>query len=390
MTALDKIRQAKLLLEQAEAELTQIPEPEPEPDGAFFPDGIDATGDEDVTDPLRDWLDSLPEGSTADLGEGVYRCERPIRLDDKTGLTIRNGTLTRTDRTGHGGIVYPHPNPHIWLMRPTRCRIENVDVFGTNTRSDVASRPDLGTYKKDYEFEAAIRLEQFTDCQVIGGSADSVWGDGIQAQIGRGLLVEDYVVVRNGRQGISPLGSDFIIRRCSIKSRRAGIDMEPDTGQQAFGQALIEDCVIDSWLIPLASFGPGEFSDVEIRYNRIVRGGIPCVNADSSAGGKRDRWHVHHNVFGGDGWATSSPAPVMRFHNSADSIVENNLVWHHKPSGVKISVGAGDGTTNLVVRRNRFVDSGTVIAQETGGATWTEHDNVTTGNPDWFEPVGPR
>lgn len=277
--------------------------------GPVFVSPIVPAAGRDVTDELTTWLRSLPAGAVADLAGRTYRCERPVQLIDPVGITIRNGSLVRTDRVAHGGIVYPKPNPHLWLLRPVDCIIENVKINGTNTLSD--GRAGFGSYISTYEFEAGIRLEQFKNCTVRNAIMDGTWGDGIQAHQGTGLYVGDCKIDRNGRQGITIIASDVLIERVRIEhSRRSGFDLEPFSSSIIASGIEIRNCYTNSRLLPYASGGRGQVNNVWIHDNVSDGTSVPVLSVASSDGSRRYGWRFENHI------ATAtlgSTVPALRF-----------------------------------------------------------------------------
>lgn len=270
---------------------------------------IDPADGRDVTAELTAWLLTVPAGAIADLGGKAYRSETAVRLDDRRGLTIRNGTLYRTDRATHGGVVYPTANPQLWLMRPVSCRLENLTFRGTNDVAD--QRAGFGAYKVDYEFEAAIRLEAFTDCAVTGLDVDAVWGDGVQWQKGSGAYMADCRIDRIGRQGVGIVGSNFLIERVRIEhGRRGGFDLEPDLPSQVFENFEIRNCYTNTIGLPFPSAGRGKVNNVWIHHNTSQGGSVPLLYVKASDGAYRENWRFEDHVA-----LTSlgSPSPAVLF-----------------------------------------------------------------------------
>lgn len=307
---------------------------EPEPTGVHHPPAdIDATGGQDVAAALTAWLATVPDGETADLNGGTYRCETHVRADDRADLTIRNGTLLRTDVEGHGGIVYPKPNPHLWLFRPTGCRVENLKVRGTNTVAD--QRQGFGAYKRDYEFEAAVRVEHFTDCTVVGLAADGIWGDGIQWQAGTGAYTADARIDRVGRQGVTVICSDFLAERVRVEhGRRSGFDFEPDITSQVCEGIEVRDSYTNTIGLAFASAGRGQVNDVWLHHNTSEGPSVPVLHVRASDGSRRHSWRFEdHRALS----ALGSPTPAVLFGSVDDLAVRR----------VRLPVAANQGRIAL-------------------------------------------
>jgi hypothetical protein len=314
---------------------------------------IDTSGERDVTADLQAFLDTVPDGATVDLAGGAFRCETPVKLTDRAGLTIRNGTLYRTDRDTHGGIVYPKPNPHLWLLRPTGCRVENLTVRGTNDVPD--QKAGFGAYKVDYEFEAAIRMERFTDCAVTGLDADAIWGDGVQWQVGSGAYMADSRIDRIGRQGVTAICSDFLAERIRVEhGRRSGVDFEPDASTQVCHDLEVRDSYFHAIGFTFASGGRGQVNDVRLIGNSSIgTGGLLYVKA--SDGSRRSNWliedHTRTSTFG-------SPQPVMRFER-VDGVVVRRVRAPIATTQSRMTVGLSECGGVCEISGNDFAPGGT-------------------------------
>lgn len=310
---------------------------------------VDPRDGRDVTAELTAWLQALPNGAVADLRGRTYRCETFIKLTDKTDLTIQNGTLVRTVV---GAIAWPNPNPHLWLLRPTRVTVDNLTVTGTNTAAD--QKPDFGSYLSAYEFEAAIRLERFTDCKVTNLHADAVWGDGVQWQTGSGAYMADSVIDRNGRQGVTVIASDVLIERVRVEhSRRSGFDIEPDTATQGVHHIEIRDCYTNSIGLPFASAGRGPVNDVHIHHNTSTGTSVPVLYVKASDGARRANWRFEDHTAVK---ALGSPQPAAFFVN-VDGFTVERCTIPIVPNQSKLAVGAIGCGGECVVTGNNF-DSG--------------------------------
>ena len=286
------------------------------------PATITADGSRDVSDELTGWLATVPDESVVDLGQGVYLCQTRIVVTDRVGLTIRGGTLLRTEE---GRIVYPQTNAHLLLVRPVRCKVEGLTVRGTNTVTD--QRGGHSAYKRDHEFDAAVRFEDFRDCAVTGLDADGIWGDGVQWQVGQGVYMADCRIDRNGRQGVTVIAKDVLIERVRVeRGRRAGFDIEPDTSAQGVGNIEIRHCYTNTGLLAFASGGPGVINDVWLHDNVSHNSGVPILHIAATTGytneavATRSRWTIERHTHTTE---AGSPAPAIRARNVRDLTVKD-------------------------------------------------------------------
>ncbi len=257
---------------------------------------------------LTAWFKTVPDGAVADLGTGTYLCQTHVKLENRKDLTIRGGRLLRTVE---GNIVYPDPNPHLWLVGPVRCRVEGLTVRGTNTTAD--QQAGFGSYKVSHEFDAAVRMEQFSDCSVSGLDVDGVWGDGVQWQVGTGAHQADCRIDRVGRQGVTLIGRRMLVERVRVEhGRRSGFDIEPDTAGQAVGDIEIRSCYSNTIGLAFASGGRGTVSNVHIHHNTSAGPSVPVLYVKASDGARRANWRFEdHTAL----WGLGSPMPAVFFVN---------------------------------------------------------------------------
>lgn len=245
----------------------------------------------DVSAQLTAWLASVPDGAVADLLGRTFRCDTHVKLVDRRSLQVRNGTLTRARI---GALVWPAPNPHLWFLRPEGCEIRDLTIRGTNTVPD--QRAGFGSYRAEYEFEAAVRMERFTNCRIVGLTVDAVWGDGVQWQVGTGGYLADTVIDRNGRQGVTIIGTNMLCERVRVAhSRRSGFDLEPDTAAQAVSAIEIRNSYTNTIGLAVASKGRGAVNDVWIHHNRFDGPAVPVVYCFASDGSRRRNWRIEDN-----------------------------------------------------------------------------------------------
>lgn len=283
------------------------------------PASIDATGTNDVTADLFAWIDALPPYSTADLAGGTFRSETYLLFEDKVGLTIQNGTLLRTDAATHGGIVYPDPNPHLWMLRTRNCHVKNLTVLGTNTVAD--QRDGFGSYLVDWEFEAAVRFHAFQSCSVVGLACDGIWGDGVQWQVGIDGYTADSVIDRIGRQGISIIGTNMLVDNVRIEhGRRGGIDIEPDLGTHDVRFVEIRNCYMNTIGLPIPSQGRGPITDVYIHDNVSEGPSVPVLYCRAADGARRARYRIENHTALTE---LGSSAPAVFLTGVEDPIVHN-------------------------------------------------------------------
>lgn len=285
------------------------PTPTPTSTTSTPPASIDATGATDVATQLAVWMQSLPAGSTADLGTGMYRVEGSVKVLDQSGLAVKGGTLVRKDNATNPLLVYPNPNPLLWLVRCAGCSVTGTTFRGANTVAD--QRPGFGSYDVKYEFDAAIRVEQFTNFAVTGIDVDAVWGDGVQLQVGAGATLLNSRIDRIGRQGVTVIASGVLIDGVRVEhGRRSGFDLEPDSSGQVVENIEIRNSYANTIGLPFASAGRGQVNHVWLHHNTSAGSSVPVVYVIASDGSTRYDWRVEdHTAIDGLG----SPSAGFRF-----------------------------------------------------------------------------
>lgn len=275
------------------------------------PGTIDDTGATDVGPALQTWIAGLPNNSIIDFGTGNYRLERAVKMVSRTGLTLRGGNFFRQTNTTDPTLKYPNPNPWFWFTSCTNCTVQNAFFRGPNTVSDQAGWPTFGAYLLDYEFDAAIRAEQFTNFTVSGCDMDGIWGDGIQLQVGNSATITNNKIDRIGRQGVTIIARNVLVDGTDVlRGRRSGFDLEPDLSSQAVSDIEIRNCSTNTVGLFLASQGNGAVNNVWVHNNTSAGSAVPIIHCRASDQSRRSNWRFEdHTAVNGLG----SPVAAMRF-----------------------------------------------------------------------------
>jgi hypothetical protein len=285
----------------------------------------------DVTKAINEWMASVPDGSTLVFGwRACYRTERTLRLRDRVGLTLHgNGATFKRFELSPPRLRYPNSNRH-WLVRGgSQITLRNMRVKGTNTVSDTGE-PGFGSYLATFEFEHAFSIHGVNGIVVMNVSADAVWGDGLYFAGGdqyapepsKNVHVTKVTIDRNGRQAIalSNIDGGLFENIQILHSRRAGFDLEPPPGNVR--NIEIRNSYINPHLLPFASAGVGDVSNIEIHDNVIDGGSVPWVYVNDSQGGRRQNWSIHDNQVLRN---LGSPMAMLYFRNVDDVAVLRNI-----------------------------------------------------------------
>ena len=327
----------------------------------------------DVARPLARWLQSLPNGETARLRKnGCYRVETEMVVRGKTRVTLlgQGATLRRTTYTPPARR-YPNANAILRLVRFVDSSVRGLKIRGTNTRSDLSYLPGkVGSYRQEVEFDHGLALHGLVRTTVERIDIRSVWGDGVYlsgtdqwtAKASRDVVLRRIKVVRNGRKGITINRSHHVlIDRVNIHlSRRAAINLEPDTAEETISNVEIRDSRLGSNLVAISSAGNGRVNDIDVHDNLVWRTGVPWVYVKSSLGLERRRWAVRDNVVT---HRLGSPMPALAFWNTHDITVSGNRM-SLTTSQSQLAVGLWDGSSDaditcnvLLGAKRQFVDN---------------------------------
>lgn len=284
------------------------------------PGSIDATGGGDVTDALRDFFASVPNGSTIEFPQGAkYRVDGTIGLVNRRNLTFlgHGATILATtegDRTrsqwrlvGGSGIVF-----------------RNLVVRGANPNGGV----EENAYVADLEAQHGFEILGATGVELDRVTVTDVYGDFVYMGLDRNgdwasrIWVHDSTFARNGRQGIAvTAGRDIVIERNTLSdTRRATFDLEPNSSKGGVERTFILDNEIGSGrLLFIASHGNGPVDDVTVSGNRLT-GHALTIDVKAPPSARRHRfWVLDNSSSKGNG-----PTPIL-FDNVDDVVVHNNI-----------------------------------------------------------------
>jgi hypothetical protein len=337
----------------------------------------------DVASDLESFIAQVPDSSIVTFTtDACYRAERFIKVEDRHGLTFDgNGATIKRTELSPPELSYPTPNPHLWFVGGSNLIIKNLKIRGTNTVNDVAWE-GFGSYKADYEFEAAVRLNQsaqgdLAGVYIDGLDVDAVWGDGVQIQFVTDVTIVNSVLDRVGRQGlgVGDVEGLLVDNLTILHGRRGGIDLEPAASNWVITNVEVRNSDIMTWLLPFPSGGRGDVSNVWLHHNTLRPDRAPQIVVRPSDGTRRRNWIIEDNVsMSGIG----SPQPVYRFDNVENVVMRRNYARVSlNQSG--IAVGFYDSTTGTV-ECNHFEDAQTIVATD-GTAVFTESNNSKTATP---------
>lgn len=358
------------------------PDPPPPPPGHTIPGSIPADCSRDVTADIAAWIASVPDESTLVFERfGCYRVERTIEVRNRSGLTLfGNGAYFKRFDLSPPELRYPNANAHWRFVGGSDISVQWMGVEGTNTVPD--QQPEFGSYLLEYEFEHGFAFHGVSGVRVEHSWTDAVWGDGILLSGGdqyapaanRNVTISDFVVDRNGRQGVALSNVDgALLERIEIwHSRRSGFDLEPPPG--SVRNVEIRDSYTNTLGLAFASAGVGDVSNIHIHHNKIDGFSVPWVYVKDSWGARRHDWSVHDNRVL---QALGSPMAMLYFVNVDDIDVRRNTS-HSGTADVYSRLGVefqGGGGTIAVVG-NDFTGACSVYEKDGATSHVVEADNV--------------
>jgi hypothetical protein len=348
----------------------------------------------DVTRALNRYFRSVPNGTSGHFttirfpANACYRVNGTLRVKGRDWLTLTGSASApatfRATRRGRLDFQRLSQRRHWWIINSDHIRIRNIRVLSTNTRRD----PEIddgafAVYNSRYEFEHGFDISGGSDVWITDTSIRGVWGDCValnfaigQRFAGAGTTGDRLVRIRcswNGRQGISIVDAEnILIDHVRItNSRRAGIDLEPNTSNNVVRGVEIRNSYTNTHLLAFASSGRSEVSDINIHHNTINRSGIPILYVSASDQTRRYDWTFTDNV---SLRPAGSPAPALLFRWVTGVTVDGNVIPVVTTQS-RTAVAFEDAHGSLRVTNNNFLAGGCYITAVDSDAV-DAHDNL--------------
>src|SRR5690606_24849814 len=200
----------------------------------YLPKGYDTTGKTDYTSYLQKGLDS---------NDNVLMPNFPI-LMNKNGLKLSsNQTINFQSKSKL--IMMPNAETNYGILHIVK--VKNVKVINPTLVGD----RDKHTGTKG-EWGMGIRVQGSNNVKIIGANISDFWGDGIYITRDGGvnsknILIDQAVIQRNRRNGISVISGDNIVIQNSSFINNTGtnpmaaIDIEPNTPKDSLGYIKIHN-----------------------------------------------------------------------------------------------------------------------------------------------------
>lgn len=339
------------------------------------PTSIAADCSDDVTAELNAWLASVPDGSTAVLGEnGCYRVEGTVLLAGREGFTLdgNGATLRALDDT-----TAASSRRHVTIDGGSDIVVHDLAVVGTN--------PDGGNlYVASKETQHGFELRSVSGVVLERVSVTDVYGDfvlvrndGTGTAPSSDVIIRGSVFARNGRQGIAVTGGDgVVIEHNSMDAmRRAAFDLEPNASSQATSVTIRENQMGDNRLFWIAGGGNGLIRNITVQGNVMApgTGGGGIISTGAGQGG-RGGWLVENNVFR----ITNSDGSVFSF-GGHDGIVirDNEIIQEETPWRSSMGLVGLTNSHDVSVTGNTALGCPVIFEADAASTNYTASGNVT-------------
>lgn len=229
-----------------------------------IPATIPANCSQDVSGPLKKWLNRLPANSTVLVSvQACYRVDKGLRLKNPTGLTIYGGTFT-SDATTPGKKKTAKEQYVFDLVGGSNVTLESMKINGQNP----------GGYHANMAFAGAIDVEGTSGITIMGVTITNPFGDGISLSPLRGgadndsgtivgptknAVIQGVSISGAGRQAVTMASasgvqvSDLVVLNPGINT----FDIEADQHNEGADNVTIDGCTSSGGEIFFANGGSG-------------------------------------------------------------------------------------------------------------------------------------
>jgi hypothetical protein len=342
------------------------------------PARIAADCSKDVANELNRWIQRIPSGTTIQFAKnGCYETEETVLFRDLSDIVVDGqGSVFKRKHLSPLDLQWPISNPHFLFANMTHLVVKNINVQGTNMKSDVPGVPQIAAYDPRFEFESGFNIEGSTDVRLEKSTTVGTWGDGVyisgknqwSGNASSHVTVQEMTVYKNGRGGIViTYASHILIADVTIAwGRRSGINMEPNFWDAIVSYVEIRNSNITARFPAFDAAGSGSVNKIFIHDNTIPIAGIPFIYDKATDGHPRKDWTVRDNdVLGFLG----SPMPGMLFANTTGVVVTHNVIPFAAERHMW-GVGLINGSTGAKVHCNWFKNaSASVALDRTSSAT---------------------
>jgi hypothetical protein len=308
--------------------------------------GLDATGAVDVTEGLRAFLASVPDGSVIRLPAGAkYRVEGVFLVQNRRDLTFEGNGATIFATTSGATAPYPtsmfkplwpRKRVHIAVLGGGGHVFRNLNIVGPH-----ANAGGLRDYIPQLEAQHGFDILGVDGLEMDHVSIRNVYGDfvhlgnfgtgvidtatGLQTRAwSKNIYIHDSHFQGAGRQGIAFTATEDVrIERNYIGNvSRSMLDIEPDGDRAGIRRLMVRDNTfgpaINHFLAGHGSKGASE--DVTVENNRLQNARM--IISTENEGNRRKNWRIVGNV---SDRITGTPVPLMRFYLIDGLVVRGNV-----------------------------------------------------------------
>ena len=314
-----------------------------------IPTTVDRTGTTDVTEALRDFFASVPDGEVAQLSrKAIYRVEGTLKLKNRNDLTI-DGNYATIISSAKTSVL----QGALWMEGGTNLKVRRLVIRGANPRGGTED----DAYVRDVENAHGIRIEGAIGVEISDVTVTDVFGDFIY--VGRSearvwsedIWIHDSRFARNGRQGIAVTAARRVVieRNRLDNMRRSTIDLEPNTRSSGVEDVFVLDNTVGKGRLRfIASHGGGPVDRVVIARNTL-RGQTMTIDVKPPDLDRRSSFYVIDNT--SDTASGRAPLKFVR----VDGLVVRNNIQPVRDRGVGIDL---DGVCGVLISENRFSETG--------------------------------
>lgn len=334
------------------------------------PSSIDPTGGRDVTDELKAFIASVPNGTSSNAPSIIsfapaanYWVEGTLYIYGRSNLVF-DGNGARFFARTNGTTVSPPPEPTAqwlrflwprhrahWLFDTCRgIAVSNVVVSGGHTNAGAFNASYVASLEAQHGFEIAATTNALLDSCTVSNT----FGDLISiTRRSRNVTVQNCRVERCGRQGMTvDNGQDVLLRKNSVAEiGRSAFDLEPAVSNWQVLRVTIQSNLVGRANgVFVAALGAGrDVSDIVVEGNHLTNFNMQ-ISVAASDNARRRNWKILNNTTTNSGFG--SPIAPIRFTRVDNILVEGNY-QRIATTQSRLAVFFRE-CCNFVVRGNQF------------------------------------
>jgi hypothetical protein len=267
------------------------------------PASINATGAQDVSAEMQDFIGSVPDNRVIVFPAGAtYRCERTLQFVERNDLLVEgNGAiLWASVAEPTDSASYNRNRANIDILRCNRFWVRNLRVKGANVNGGTSTIAQVTALEAQHSFN----IRGGENVIVEGCEMWEMYGDGVYIRSGaKKVKIRGNWIHHNGRQGLAIAGAeDVLVDGNLIEEIRRGIlDIEPPSGGSHLYRLRFSNNIIGSSRLQfLPSQGGASYIEyIDVRDNTFKDGGYLRVTVRTPVyhiGYLRNHWRFINNI----------------------------------------------------------------------------------------------